>query len=595
MHTVTNEQHFVELEFLFDKYFNEHISPIMVQARDYIKEKQIEEMREYSTSTAGILNSLVTGGMPMSDPYSILKVTGEWNSKNTEDYLVMCKERMLNNDNIIKDLTFLSEEWRNAVIEKVGRERYHEMSNSIGADLASAFIDYRMQEKMVGRLVEEKVPKSSIDYIILKAGKSSLFGLTQTLNQSALDDEIESRSEVAYKPSVIEKGTAYTLGAVADTIALGGTGTWSAFAKFVGIDVGISMFTDSLPGTASQISVDECVSKGIFGTDVNMFSRFQQQSKHLEVKQNEYVQGLNSKLTNKLSSVDFSLEDWIKPNATLLPWMEHSNMEEQYANIPLVIAPDQREQYIEDMAEEKSLNQKKAREAEELADISKKQAKIDEQNQQQKEKIQEKKAESERKNENGWGGFLSTVGLKNISDIPKNLGFVIAMIPDIIVGLFTGKTKSVNMDNSMLPLASIVAGLFVRNPLLKTMLIGMGGLNLLNKVGQETLEAKRSEGLENPNIVNPSNRNYRQYPNEELNSRIQNPILQGNSLIASIDNIPYTIQLPQNVVNAYHAGALPLNTLANAVLAKSDQMQKMVSQNYDQEERETIVRTRGIQ
>ena len=55
------------------------------------------------------------------------------------------------------------------------------------------------------------------------------------------------------------------------------------------------------------------------------------------------------------------------------------------------------------------------------------------------------------------------------------------------------------------------------------------------------------------------------------------------------------IQLPQNVINAFHAGALPLNTLANAVLAKSDQMQQMVSQNYEQEERETIVRTRGIQ
>lgn len=595
MDTVTNEQRFIELEYLLDKYFNENVSPIMGQARDHIRKKQMDEMRDYATSAAGVLSSLATGGMPMSDPYSILKVTGEWNSKNTEDYLAMCKERMLNDKNIIKDLTVLSEQWRSAVIEKVGWERYNEMSNAIGTDLANAFIDYRMEDKMVERLVRENVPKSSIDYIISKAGKSSIFGLSQILNQTALDDEIENRSERAYRPTAIEKGTAYALGAVADTVALGGTGTWTAFAKFVGIDVGISMFADAQHGKSSDKSVEECVSKGIFGTDTNMFCKFQQQSKRLEVRQNEYVKNLNAQLANKLSAVDFSFEEWTNPNSTLFPWMEHTDKKGEYANIPLVIAPDQREQYIEDMAKEKTSNQKKAREAEELAVITEKQDKVEEQSQEQKEKIQGKIAEAERKNENGWGGFLSSVGLENLGDIPKNLGFVLAMLPDVIVGLFTGKTKSLSMDNSMLPLASIVAGLFVRNPLLKTVLIGMGGLNLLNKVSQETLETKRTEGLDNPNIVNPKHRNYRQYPDEELNTRIQHPILQGNSLIASIDNVPYTIQLPLKVVNAYHAGALPLNTLANAVLAKNDQMQKMVSQNYDQEERDTIVRTRGIQ
>ena len=40
---------------------------------------------------------------------------------------------------------------------------------------------------------------------------------------------------------------------------------------------------------------------------------------------------------------------------------------------------------------------------------------------------------------------------------------------------------------------------------------------------------------------------------------------------------------------------LPLNTLANAVLAQSDRMNQMASQNYDNNRPETIVRTRGIQ
>ena len=71
---------------------------------------------------------------------------------------------------------------------------------------------------------------------------------------------------------------------------------------------------------------------------------------------------------------------------------------------------------------------------------------------------------------------MQSVGLNGLSDILKNPGYVLAMLPDILVGLFTGKTKSLNMDNSFLPLASIVAGMFVKNPLLKMLLMGMGGM-----------------------------------------------------------------------------------------------------------------------
>ena len=41
-----------------------------------------------------------------------------------------------------------------------------------------------------------------------------------------------------------------------------------------------------------------------------------------------------------------------------------------------------------------------------------------------------------------------------------------------------------------------------------------------------------------------------------------------------------SIQLTDNVVDAHRSGALPLNTLANAVLAKHDEMQQMAQQNY---------------
>ena len=66
-------------------------------------------------------------------------------------------------------------------------------------------------------------------------------------------------------------------------------------------------------------------------------------------------------------------------------------------------------------------------------------------------------------------------------------------------------------------------------------------------------------------------------------------------LIATIDHVPCTVQLNSTVADAYRAGALPLNTLANAVLVQSDRLRQMASQNYDNGQQETIVRTRGIQ
>ena len=202
----------------------------------------------------------------------------------------------------------------------------------------------------------------------------------------------------------------------------------------------------------------------------------------------------------------------------------------------------------------------------------------------------------EQTNTNGWDGLLANVGLNGFGDITKNMGYVLAMLPDVLVGIFTGKTKSLGLRDNIMPIASILLGMFVKNPILKWTLIGMGGANLLNKAGHEALDNKKADVLgATAQVQRVGNTQYRVYPDEPLNTRISNPILQGHSLIATIDRVPCTIQLTENVVKAYQAGALPLNTLANAVLAKNDQMRQMVERNYGEAENEAVHRTRGIQ
>jgi len=146
----------------------------------------------------------------------------------------------------------------------------------------------------------------------------------------------------------------------------------------------------------------------------------------------------------------------------------------------------------------------------------------------------------EQTNMDGWQGLLTSFGLNGISDIGHNIGYVLAMLPDMLVGLFTGKTKSINLKDNMMPIASIVTGMFVKNPILKMILIGMGGLNLLNKAGHETLDDFKAQ--QHPETgTGPVN--YRIYPDEPLDPRIVNPQIKSNCLIAIIDKVPCTITL----------------------------------------------------
>ena len=179
-------------------------------------------------------------------------------------------------------------------------------------------------------------------------------------------------------------------------------------------------------------------------------------------------------------------------------------------------------------------------------------------------------------NQNGWTGLLSSFGLNGISDIGHNLGYVLAMLPDMLIGALTGKYKSLGLKDNLMPLASIVAGMFVRNPIMKMVLIGMGGLNLVNKAGHEAIDNHKGQNVPG---------HYKVYQDEELNARISQPQIKGNCLIATIDKVPCTIALPDKVVDAYNQGALPLNTLANAVLAKNDQMRQLASENYETQQR----------
>ena len=581
MNTINNPMRFAELEYCLQSYFDGKLVPMMKQVQDTLANKKVDEKGRYQSSLAGIFASV--------NPYAdntdyVLKHTGKWNSKTTEDYLAMCNQKIWKDKLIVKDLATIAGEWRNAVVKEIGRSKYDTLSKTCGEDLAYAYIAQRMENLMIGKLVKDNTPKSTMDYILRKAAQDSIWGMQEELMKSPLTAEIEARGEKAYKPSKTEKFAGKATASVVDAVTMGGIGSWKSLATFVGSDMALGYALDTKKGNTEhrkEQAMELSISKGVFGQSGNAFAGFRSQAKKVNATDNGYLKSINSKLNNKIHIPQKAITRmaWTD-NSYKFPFLQEQEKRNnpKYKDVPLIVAPGKEDAYLKDKAKNEAA---KVAEAERIIK-EKNEAETLQEDAEQQQSEETQQEQPERDNSNGWDGLLKNFGLDGFSDLGNNLGYVIAMLPDILVGMFTGKTQSLGLKDNMMPIAAVLAGMFVKNPLLKMTLIGMGGANLLNKAGHEAL-ANKQEG----NAALGSNTNavrYKSYPDEPLNPRITNPVLQGNCLVATIDKVPYTIQLPEHVVGAYQGGALPLNTLANSILAKRDQMRQVAGRSYGEHE-----------
>lgn len=568
-----------EVEYCLGRYLAGNISGIMKETRNYLSTKQVEEYAEYQTSIRGILSSLASAGNPggYDNSMQILKATGEWNSKTTEDYISMCRDKVLSNKEVYHDLVALTIEWRAAIVGEIGQEKYNQASQQIGTDLAAAYVDYRVQQTMIDKLVDEQTPKSTAEYIIRKAGEGSLFGLPHVMSRSPLEQQIAKEAEEKYNANGWEWAGAKAVSFGIDTITTLSCGSWANLAKLAGVEVvfaGLEAYTDS-KDKKKTISIEECISKGLFGSDENVFDKVRGKASYIDAPRNNSITRINATLKRPVST--FSLGGYMSRgvNAIFTPVTNFidnakSTLEQAATNIA-VQSDDNAEsiQAVSELAARSGNIQENQSMGQTGNDAFSSQNEKDEIRQEQE------------ANQAGWGSLMSDLGFSGLGDIGKNLGYVIAMLPDILVGTMTGRTQSLHLRDNLIPKASIVAGMFIRNPLLKMVLIGMGGMNLLNKAGHESIDRGN-----NPEVVR-----FKRYEDEELNPRITSPVINGSCLVANIDRTPCSITLPDNVVAAYQSGALPMNTLANAVLARHDANSRLASENYRVAAEENLIQT----
>lgn len=577
----------VEVEYCLGRYLDANIAGIMDDVRRDLTQKQGEERAEWNLSLGGILSAMADAShcAPGIDTSSqILKATGEWNSKTIEDYLVMCKEAVVKDKELYHDIVDLTIEWRKAMVESIGRERYDQASKQIGCDLASAYVDYRLQQTMIDRLIDKETPKSTAEYIIRKAAGESRFGLPYTLNRSPLEAQIAAEAEAKYKANGWEWGGAKAASFAIDTVATMGCGSWANLAKLAGVEVvfaGVEAYVDSKKKD-NTITIEQCISQGIFGSgeNENVFDSIKTKAGWLDAANSEGVARINSNLKRPVGT--FSLGGFISRGATTLfaPLAKLAGNFKKAINQTAQNAAQQSVQGNDVSSTRTAETELAARSGNPTPEKPMEQNARSEFENPDDDKIrQEQEA-----NQEGWGSLMSDLGFTGLGDIGHNLGYVIAMMPDILVGMLTGKTQSLHLRDNLIPMASVVAGLFVKNPILKMVLIGMGGLNLVNKAGRESLERHN----------NPDGPRFKRYEDQELNPRITGPVINGNCLVANIDRTPCSVILPDNVVAAYQSGALPLNTLANTVLAKHDTNSLMAQENYRAATQENQSQTRQI-
>ena len=371
-----------------------------------------------------------------------------------------------------------------------------------------------LEEMMIDKMARDNMPQSSIDYILRKAAGNTIFGLPEEARKTPLQREVEERAEELYGPSKVEKGIGWGLGAAADFATMGGLGGGVVSGlKFVGADLAINAVADTVDAHQRK-EVPKVIAPG-------------------------------------------HEQEWLDANS---PKQEPAAGDTPEAKS----SPT-----TQDVPQGNEDGEEKGKEGQAAAETQVKTEGSTPVEDAEPTQPQMQQTAPQKANTGGWQGILTGLGLNGLGDIGRNAGYILAMLPDMLLGMFTGKTQSLGLKDNLVPIASIMAGLFVKNPLLKMTLIGLGGANLLNKAGHEQLAKREGMGQGQSQV------RYLRYEEQEMDPRIRDAEIKGKALIATIDGIPVSVTLPDKVIDAYSKGALPMGTLANAVLQRCDQMQQL--------------------
>jgi len=594
----------ISLDNYLKQYFNSNIAPIANRAVENSNAVCAKAMRDSIRSNNG--KSIATGGVPGFDVMLAESSFAEndsckyyWSNVQSQFRDGFEKDKAL-----VEDVGRIITEYQKVMIKNCGKEHYDAESKKLGCDLATWYVNNKIVEMSLNKMASRGTAFGTVDYLMRKGAQTSLLGLGSDDWEGMI-----TLQERQYGASAVEKTAAYAVGGLIDFAVLP-YGGFSSAVKLGAVGAGIDLV---FKNGSKQTDLDGIASTALFGKSTVLDSG----RKSIKVEK-EYMQRLNATMTHQVSSI-----------GTPAPKQEEQKEQQKQPEKENEKDAAKGKKKDKGKTENKDTNNGKSEDNKTQAKAKDEESKTEEKGKGTDKNTEEKAGKggqkasedktsdkdngrgqqegqatvqqtqntqsysgatgqtnygatsySEAGFDNGWGNLMDTMGLGGFSDVFKNLGYVMAMLPDMMIGMLTGRTKTLGLKDNLLPVAAVVAGLFVRNPLLKLLLMGLGGANLLNKATHEALEASESNG-----------KGYKEYKEEKLNARITGPQLNGNVLVASIDGIPCMVTLQDNVIAAYNEGVLPLSTLCNAVVAKYDEQRQQAAMNYDRAETEEREKT----
>ena len=547
--------------------FQTRIVPIMDKVRDELCRLRADEQSQHNSSLSVLFAGAAgpDGGMASMDvAKDKVRQLGKWNRKTVEDYINMVK-------------TELAKQHIN--------------------------VDAVTEKKMVDYLVHQQMPKSTLDYVIRRAAKESVFYLPERTKSTALQDHIDKEGEKKHDPSFLEDAAGSVLSWLANaTTTMGAGGFWGQTA----LD-GATAATSHYANGQQKKYLEEQKKKGKqevaeaskkkvtipkwMLTQMGFDRIADATDKQLAIAQkwaNDNAKSYRKKVSQAIDAGQRTVKASGKTD--MMSVAEATSRAMQYEAFSKAIA---KEISSRKLAGKDAVHYSDIEEANETNTSTSQSNDDNGRNGQQGENALASLFQTG--DYSGWNGILDALGMNGMGDTMRHLGLTLATLPDMLLGVFTGKTKSIGLNQStLMPLAALISGTFIKNPFLKIPLMLFGGANLINKMGQEAMAEYR--GQEGKTVTSTK---YKRYDDEVLNARLRNPQLEGNVLLVDIDNVPRLVTLPQAVVDAYKEGALPINVIANRILVKTDQLTETnqrevrnVSEQYEQnKEREQV---RGI-
>ncbi len=512
-------------------------------------------------------------------------------------------ERMSRDGRVAGDLALIADRWREAVVSRVGRQRYDEACRALGegpdddrADIASWYVGYRVESLILERFARDGAPRSGMEYVVRKAASGTAAASLGSLVDAARGREdathrmVASGAEESYGASGLERGLGFAAGLGADAL-LFRMGSWSSVARWAGLDIVLGAASGALggngetaprvvgrdPATGETLTPEAFLDRVLFGGENGIVENARRMALDGRDVDWDMMAGLGAGLSLKVPEGPFQAVGW-EPSGPG-PWrppMDFGLPSGQASSLPApgeAMEPDDRRKGGKramgavgmDIVEG---NGEAARAA--MADEGHTGTVEDAMEPRRAGGgIPSGAASPPRDNAAQWRALLDRVGLGGIDGLLANLPYVVATLPEAVLGFFSGKSAPTWAGKDYVPLASMAIGMFTPNRALRSILIGCGGAGFLNRLRQDSLAGGDRDG---PERESPRPAMYRRYGDERPDPRIGalERSLDGRKLYMEIDGKPYYVPMGERVVGALDSGAVTLGTVANRVLAAHD-------------------------